>query len=241
MDAWLDRLPVSPGSAAMVGTPAGGHRPVPVAVVAGADGGSLALGREAGALPLASARSHVDLGRSLSFLASLAEENALSSACSTGRRSRLVAGLRPRPCYRLGPCSWCCRRFTVGTTRRHGAEGIKKYLHPDTKIEALGHAVLWLSFYVDAPMDRVDSLEEFFAKPTRSERWVLTTKAVFDDLRPRYQIEKLIISPKSRRRSTNRCSSNSVPRCRHRPQTERQPTSAIAAIPRELPATLSTP
>ncbi|QDU59816.1 Undecaprenyl phosphate-alpha-4-amino-4-deoxy-L-arabinose arabinosyl transferase [Planctomycetes bacterium Pan216] len=70
------------------------------------------------------------------------------------------------------------------------ARALAEHLEPGTSVEALGHSVLWLSFYVDAPLDRVDSLEEFFAKPSDRARWVLTTRRVLRDVRPRYRVLK---------------------------------------------------
>jgi hypothetical protein len=68
--------------------------------------------------------------------------------------------------------------------RRQAAEWTARQtsaLDHELPLVALGHSVQWLSFYVPRSMQRIDSLEAIISR--RRSEWVLTTDAVYVELR----------------------------------------------------------
>lgn len=55
---------------------------------------------------------------------------------------------------------------------------------PADRVIALGHSVHWLVFYFPAPMQRMDSLEEFLATVDSPQVWVLLPQVVLPQLQP---------------------------------------------------------
>lgn len=85
--------------------------------------------------------------------------------------------------------------------RVHGRRGAAEWVQrqaavaPNERVVALGHSVQWLVFYFPQPMQRVDSLEAFFAGLDEQAVGVLATKELVVPLQQHCHLESLAACP----------------------------------------------